>query len=166
MNEVLCFLLKCAQDIHVFFYKLLEIQLWNIIVAFLLSVKTAELSFNIFLVSEPTIDNLTPLLKKLEEINKDSYFKPFLKKYCIITGLLVVSVCSMQLEQLRLSTVVVYSLFGPYLIRDKLRKSISEDVSNATLDAVKGYINHINQQKRTEEEEYKKILENIKKEAP
>lgn len=162
MNDLLCFLLKCAQDFHDFTMQLLSIPTWNIIIIFLFSVKTAEISFNIFLLSDATIDNIVPFLKKLEDLKSIYSYKSFLTKYCLITGLLVVAVCSMQFDKLNLKTAILYSMFGPYFIRKKFYKAFEEDIGNASLKAVNDSLYEIRKNK-DESDEYQKEMEKIKK---
>lgn len=119
--------LKFFRDANDFLRQILDITFCNILISFFLSAITARISFNVFLITEPTLGNLLESLKRIEEIINISNYKKFIRDYCITTGLLVTAIINLQFRyETSWHTVIIYSIFGPYLIRDKLYRMFKE----------------------------------------
>lgn len=98
------------------------------------------------------IDNLAECLKKIGGIVKEYRYKKFVSEYCLTTALLVTAITNLQFKSsMSLHAVVMYSVLGPYLVRDKLQDVFKEQIRTSTLEAKE----QINKEKH---DDYEKIL--------
>lgn len=129
--------LKTFKDINLLVSSLLSIPFFNIAISFVLSFFTAKVSFNVFLVAKKlNIDSLPECLSKIGGMIKEVRYEKFVFEYCLTTALLVTAITNLQFKSdVSLHAVVMYSVLGPFIARDKLQDVLKEQKRTSGLEA-------------------------------
>jgi len=168
MSVVNCFL-----AIQKYMEILFSIPFWSILVSFLFSTITAWASFHVFIISDPVYEKLKSCKQKYEKLSQEGekfkYEKvsySFKANYCFLTGVLSTCISSLQFNNNpNLITSILYSLVGPFVIRDKMISSLAVDVKDVVSGISREKNDDISEIEKSVIEDIEKKIEGDKKES-